>query len=80
VRVELRIGELVVDGVAMSGRDIVPFREAIEAELSGLVAGRGFPTRSPSSSVASLAVTARGVGPRALGAAAARAVYRGAVK
>jgi hypothetical protein len=43
VRVELRIGELVVDGVAMSGRDIVPFREAIEAELSGLVAGRGFP-------------------------------------
>jgi hypothetical protein len=75
VRVELRIGELVVDGVAMSGRDIVPFREAIETELTRLIADGGLPSRvTPSASV--LETTASPTSrPSSLGNATARVVY-----
>jgi hypothetical protein len=78
--VELRIGELVVDGVAMSGRDIVPFREAIEAALGGLLAGGGPLPQSSSNSAGPLLVNSPSTGPKALGTAAATAVYRGLVR
>ena len=73
-RIELEIGELVLDGVPRADRDIVA--AAFTRELTRLLHLRGLPGE-PSAGVGAPPPLPATTGPRALGRAIARSVHEG---
>lgn len=79
--IRLHIERLVLDGLALSSRDVAQLGAALEAELLRLILDRGLAPGLAGAALASLAVPAihpvAGQGADALGRQIAQSLYRG---